>query len=213
MSRSQSGFHVRSGRGLFLLAFIVFLGTIVTVPKVKSQSAPVRESVAENALKLVRQGRDIFRFDTFGDEAFWGDTLKLHEAIEGAASGGVGPGLTPLTALTLGLKIDTDALPSNICEQLRHGNVNLNDPGVTVSLLRLNAVVGLTGIFDPGGALQSVGIQCAFCHSAVDNSNPELCAGAIQPNPGTGCVGHRLDGWANRDLNVGAIDRACPGSD
>src|SRR3954462_14217014 len=111
-SYSPSSSHVKSGRGLFLFAFIVFLGMIVTVPKVKSQSAPVRESVAENALKLVRQGRQSFRFDTFGDEAFWGDTLKLHQAIEGAASGGVGPGLTPLTALTLGLKIDTDALPS-----------------------------------------------------------------------------------------------------
>jgi hypothetical protein len=87
---------------------------------------------------------------------------------------------------------------------------NLNDPAVTVTLLKLNAVVGVTGFFGSTGALQSVGIQCAICHSTVDSSLPALCAGAIQPNPGTGCVGRRMDGWANRDLNIGAIIALAP---
>src|SRR5262249_50745666 len=116
----------------------------------------------------------------------------------------------PKSALSVGLKIDSDALPSNLLEQIKHGRVNLDDPAVTLALLKLNAVVGLTGFFSPSGSLQSLGIQCALCHSTVDNSLPTLCAGAIQPNPGTGCIGHRLDGWANRDLNVGAIVALAP---
>ena len=103
-----------------------------------------------------------------------------------------------------------DALPANLLEQLQHGMVNLNDPAVTVALLKLNSVVGVTGFFDSTGALKSIGIQCALCHSTVDNSQTALCAGVINPNPGTGCVGHRLDGWANRDLNVGAIVALVP---
>jgi hypothetical protein len=81
---------------------------------------------------------------------------------------------------------------------------------ITVALLKLNAVVGVTGVFDSTGALKSMGIQCALCHSTVDNSQPTLCLGVIQPNPGTGCVGHRLDGWPNRDLNIGAIIALAP---
>ncbi len=168
------------------------------------------DATADNAVSLVSQGRQVFRFDTFGDQAFWGDTLKLHQAIEGAGLGGVGPGFSPTTALAVGLKVDSDALPSNLVQQLRLGRVNLSDPSVTVALLKLNAVVGVTGIFNGSGRLQSIGIQCALCHSTVDNSMPALCAGAIQPNPGTGCVGHRLDGWSNRDLNIGAIVGLAP---
>jgi hypothetical protein len=138
-----------------------------------------------------------------------GDTLKLHQAIAGAAQGGVGPGVSPTTALTVGLKIDIDALPGNVLSAIEHGRVNLNDPALTLQLLQLNAVVGLTGSFS-GQQPQSVGIQCAFCHSTVDNSNPELCFGTVTPNPGTGCIGHRLDGWSNRDLNVGAIVALAP---
>jgi hypothetical protein len=191
----------------FLVAAIVFFGLMT--PHIRSQSNN-RDATAANAAMLVTQGRQIFRFDTFGDEAFWGDTLKLHQAIEGGGLGGVGPGVSPKLALTVGLKIDSDALPDNLLEQLKHGSVNLNDPAVTVQLLKLNAVVGITGKFDSGGALQSMGIQCALCHSTVDNSQPALCAGLVQPNPGTGCIGHRLDGWANRDLNVGGIIALAP---
>jgi hypothetical protein len=163
-----------------------------------------------NAAAKTTKGRQIFRFDTFGDETFWGNTLKLHQAIEGAAHGGVGPGVSPKSALAAGLKVDIDALPSNVREQLLRGAVNLDDPATTLLLLKANAVVGVTGIFKSTGTLQSMGIQCALCHSTVDNSLPNLCAGAIQPNSGTGCVGHRMDGWANRDLNVGAIVALAP---
>jgi hypothetical protein len=168
------------------------------------------DAVANHALTKVDNGRQTFRFDTFGDEAFWGDTLKLHQAIEGAAHGGVGPGVSPATALAVGMKVDIDALPGNVREQLEHGRLNLNDPATTLALLKLNAVLGVTGRFNTNGTLKSVGIQCAFCHSTVDDSTPALCFGAIAPSPGTGCIGHRLDGWANRDLNVGAIIALAP---
>ena len=166
--------------------------------------------VVQNAVAKVEQGEQTFRFDTFGDQSFWGDTLKLHQAIEGAGLGGVGPGVSPKTALAVGLKVDIDALPSNLVQQIEKGRVDLNDPAVTLALLKLNAVVGVTGFFNDSGSLKSVGIQCALCHSTVDNSHPVLCAGQVTPNPGTGCIGHRLDGWANRDLNVGAIIALAP---
>src|SRR5688572_8362129 len=121
--------------------------------------------ILANARHRIEEGRQIFRFDTFGDEAFWGDTLKLHLAIAGAKLGGVGPGLSPKAALSVGLKVDIAALPQNIVADLKSGNLDLNDPAVTVALLRLNAVVGLTGFFDNVGSLQSIGIQCALCHS------------------------------------------------
>lgn len=153
--------------------------------------------IERHAQQTLAEGRDIFRFDTFGDEAFWGDTLKLHEAIKGKALGGVGAGVSPKTALAVGLKVDADALPAKLVGDLKHGRVNLDDPAVTVELLRLNAVIGVTGFFDARRDLTSIGIQCAFCHTAVDNS--------LAPG-----IGHRLDGWANRDLNVGAIINLSP---
>jgi hypothetical protein len=146
---------------------------------------------------LLRRGQQVFRFDTFGDEAFWGDTLHLHQAIEGSGFGGVGAGVSPKTALAVGLKVDVDALPGALQRELLAGQVNLDDPAVTLTLLKLNAVVGLTGTFRSGLTLQSIGIQCALCHSTVDNS--------LAPG-----IGHRLDGWANRDLNVGAIVSLAP---
>jgi cytochrome c5 len=146
---------------------------------------------------MLKDGQQTFRFDTFGDEAWWGDTLRLHEAIEGVKFGGIGPGISPATALSLGLKVDLDAMPASLVQQIKMGEVNLNDPAVTLALLQLNAVVGVTGHFNPNGSLKSVGIQCALCHSTVDN--------ALAPG-----IGHRLDGWANRDLNVGAIIAAAP---
>jgi hypothetical protein len=174
------------------------------------RAAGARQGTLKNAAAKIERGRQVFRFDTFGDEAFWGGTLKLHQAIEGARLGGVGPGVSPATALAVGLKIDVRALPERLRDRLERGAVDLNDPAVTVALLKLKAVVGVTGVFDSAGTLQSMGIQCAFCHSTVDDSLPALCFGAITPNPGTGCVGRRLDGWANRDLNVGAIVALAP---
>ena len=154
------------------------------------------EVIERNAQELLAEGQQTFRFDTFGDQAFWGDSLKLHQAIAGAKLGGVGPGVSPRTALAVGLKVDSDALPRSVVQGIREGRVDLNDPATTLTLLRLNAVVGLTGFFDREG-IRSIGIQCALCHSTVDDSFA----------PG---IGRRLDGWANRDLNVGAIVALSP---
>ncbi|NJD54535.1 MAG: hypothetical protein FIB07_16950 [Candidatus Methanoperedens sp.] len=156
-----------------------------------------KDPIFANANRMVREGRQIFRFDTFGDEAFWGDTLKIHQAIAGEANGGVGPGVSPKTALDVGLKVDVDALPRDLVEDLEKGNVNLDDPATTLALIKLNAVVGINGSFDNDGKLTTVGITCAVCHSTVDDSFA----------PG---IGRRLDGWANHDLNVGAIVNLSP---
>src|SRR5436309_131910 len=153
--------------------------------------------IRKNAGELVEQGRQIFRFDTFGDEEFWGNTLKLHRAIAGSRFGGIGPGVSPLTALAVGLKVDSEALPADLVESIRRGRLDLADPANTLALLRLNSVVGVTGFFNPQGMIQSIGIQCALCHSTVDDS--------LAPG-----IGRRLDGWANRDLNVGAIVALAP---
>jgi mono/diheme cytochrome c family protein len=147
--------------------------------------------------RMVEEGRRIFRFDTFGSEAFFGDALQLHKAIAGAKNGGVGGGVSPKTALAVGLKVDAEALPAALVAQIKAGKVNLDDPATTLALLKLNAVVGVTGKFDDSGRIQTLGTQCAFCHSTVDDSFA----------PG---IGKRLDGWANRDLNVGAIVSLAP---
>ena len=153
-------------------------------------------AIETNVDEMVEEGRQIFRFDTFGSEDFWGDQLRLHEAIAGEDGGGVGPGLSPRVALELGLKVDVDALPPEVVTALEQGEVDLEDPGVTLTLLQADAVVGVKGFFT-GDQLTSVGIMCSFCHSTVDNS---LTQG----------IGGRLDGWANRDLNVGAIVALAP---
>lgn len=103
------------------------------------------------ALGMVERGRNTFRYDTFGDQEFWGGTLQIHNAIKGQKLGGVGPGVDPATALAVGLKIDEDALPSSVIRALKAGKVNLKDPATTVTLLQLNAVIGLTGFFDHSG--------------------------------------------------------------
>ena len=152
------------------------------------RGAPFDRVIKENARTQVEEGRQIFRFDTFGDEEFWGSMLRLHEAIQT---------VSPRTALAVGLKVDVDALPGALKSDLRHGRVDLDDPANTVALLKLNAVVGVTGFFNETGHLRSMGIQCALCHSTVD--------GSFAPG-----IGQRLDGWAPRDLNVGAIIALAP---
>ena len=154
-------------------------------------------STERHALRQVHEGRNTFRYSTFGDEAFWGDGIGLHLALAGAANGGVGPGVSPRTALAVGLKVDSTALPRSIQRGIARGTINLDDPAVTLQLLKLDAVVGVTGFFDDQGKITSMGIQCALCHSTVDDSFA----------PG---IGHRRDGWANRDLNVGAIIALAP---
>ena len=163
----------------------------------RRDSGSFDERIVEHATDLLQRGRRIFRFDTFGDEVFWGGTLRLHEAIEGERLGGVGPGLSPAAALSLGLKIDAEALSPAVIQALRHGRIDLQDPSVTVAAIDAGAVVGVSGRRDPSGGLATVGIQCSLCHSTVDDS---VARG----------VGRRLDGWPNRDLNVGAVVALAP---
>lgn len=141
---------------------------------------------------LVAQGKPIFRFATFGDETFWTDTLRLHEVVQSAVS--------PALALQVGLKVDADTLPQAVKDALAAGQVDLNSPASTVTLLKLGAVVGLRGDVQTVGerdTLVRLGITCALCHSTVDNSFA----------PG---IGKRLDGYPNRDLNPGAIVALSP---
>jgi hypothetical protein len=157
--------------------------------------------IRDHAADLMDAGRNTFRNDTFGSEGFFG-AIGLHRALEGTHFGGVKTdlgldGVSPATALAVGLKVDAEALPQAVKDALAAGQVNLNDPGVTLTLLKLNAVVGVEGSFNADGSLKSVGITCALCHSTVDNSF-------------TNGIGKRLDGVPNRDLNVGLIVSLAP---
>jgi hypothetical protein len=154
----------------------------------------------QHARTMLEEGKKTFRYDTFGSEAFWGDALQLHKAIAGEKNGGVGPGVSPKAALSVGLKVDADALPNALKKQIAAGKVNLDDPATTIALLKLNAVVGVTAFANPDGSVRSMGIQCAFCHSTVDNSFA----------PG---IGHRLDGWASHQAACQCRARtSCPPS-
>lgn len=153
--------------------------------------------ISGNAQRMMEEGKRIFRFDTFGDEVFWTDKLKLNRAIAGAKLGGVGPGVSPKTALSVGLKVDMDALPADLVAKVKRGEVNMDDPATTLALIKLNAVLGVQGTFNGDGSLKAVGLSCAVCHSTVDD--------AFAPG-----IGHRLDGWPNRDLNTGAIISLAP---
>lgn len=188
-SRATSWFGVSSVCGIAVL--LLNLHCVPSAPP----TSPT--PVAGHAAQMLREGQDTFRFDTFGSEVFWGDGLKLHQAIAGSANGGVGPGVSPNMALELGLKVDSDRLAATVLEALQSGTLDLNNPTTTVDLLRADAVVGVRAFFDQQGTIQSIGICCSLCHSTVDN----LVA------PG---IGRRLDGWANRDLNVGAIVASAP---
>jgi mono/diheme cytochrome c family protein len=151
-------------------------------------------AIAANAA-LVAQGKQIFRFDTFGDETKWTDTLRMHEVIAAAVD--------PTTALSVGLKVDAEALPAAVVQGIQNGSISLTSPDTTIALLKLNAVVGLQGTVETIGGkdtLTHVGITCALCHSTVDNSFA----------PG---IGKRLDGWPNLDLNPGAIIALSPALD
>ena len=170
-------------------------------PAALAQQAPERSfehKIETNAKEMLKEGKHIFRYDTFGSEDFWGGKLRLHEAIAGTAHGGVGPGLTARQALQLGLKVDLGALPKILVEAIRGRSVDLDKVDTTLELLRANAVVGVTGFFDKSTKrMTSIGIQCALCHSTVDDS---LMKG----------IGRRLDGWPNRDLDVGKIVASAP---
>ena len=137
------------------------------------------------------QGQTIFRYDTFGDEQLWTNVLRMHEVIQH---------VDPATALSVGLKVDVDALSPSVLGALRTGALDVHSPAATIELLRLNAVVGVKGTVSDTGQLTTIGVTCALCHSTVDDS--------LAPG-----IGRRLDGWANRDLNVGAIAALSPALD
>jgi len=172
------------------------LGTLIASATETTQKSFDAES-AGYAQTMLEEGKRTFRYETFGSEAFWGDALQLHKAIAGEKNGGIGPGVSPKTALSVGLKVDADALPDALKKQIFAAKVELDDPATTIALVKLNAVVGVTAFANPDGSVKSIGIQCAFCHSTVDDSFA----------PG---IGKRLDGWPNRDLNVAAIVSLAP---
>jgi hypothetical protein len=182
--------------GTTLLIAVGWLGKVSAQSESAAATATFDDQIRANARSALTAGRKTFRFDTFGDEDFWGGTLHLERALEGERLGGEGGGLTPQAALDLGLKVDVNALPSQVIGALQQNAINLHDPAVTVALIKLNAVVGVQGFFK-GNHLESVGITCALCHSTVDNS---LTFG----------IGRRLDGWANRDLDVGRVIALAP---
>ncbi|HEY8687839.1 MAG TPA: hypothetical protein VIM07_01290 [Chitinophagaceae bacterium] len=171
--------------------------TTSTNSQPKKTTGEKDDPTMDNANKMLAEGRQTFRFETFGDEAYWSTSLQLDKAIAGEKNGGVGAGLSPKAALAAGLKVDMDVIPANVAADIKAGKVNLDDPAVTLTLLQLNAVVGVKGTFDNNKKLTAIGITCASCHSTVDD--------AFLPG-----IGHRLDGWANRDLNVGAIISMAP---
>jgi hypothetical protein len=179
---------------LVMVMFIFFIqcSKILEKPTSDLSDHNKKNPLGEHNRSQVSDGKEIFRFDTFGDEDFWSGLLHIDKAIAGTSNGGFGAGVSPKTALAVGLKVDADALPPEVVAGIQSGAINLDDPATTIALLKLNAVLGVKGNFSSEGTLQSIGITCASCHSTVDNSFA----------PG---IGKRLDGWPNRDLNVGAI--------
>ena len=147
-------------------------------------ATPDRAATDETSADLVAEGQRVFRFDTFGDEQLWTDTLRLHEVVE--------KNVDPTTALEVGLKVDADVLPPGILDK-----VDLKSPATTVALLKMNAVVGIQATVDSNDHIVRLGVTCALCHSTVDDS--------VMPG-----IGRRKDGWPNRDLNVGAIIALSP---
>lgn len=170
-----------TGAGALLLLALSPLAPASEPAKASRPALP--DPIAANAERMLDEGRQTFRYDTFGDQVFWSRTLKIHEALKT---------VSPRTALAVGLKVDAEAVPPGLL-----ASADLDDPATTAALLRRNAVIGLRGYFDPDGTLRAAGITCALCHSTVDDSAA----------PG---IGKRLDGWANRDLNVGAIINLAP---
>ena len=181
----------RSMRIAWAVGALVFAGVFSATLRTTASPLNLQSSLPSAQRAKPIDGQATFRFDTFGDEQLWTNVLRMHEAI---------PSVSPATALAVGLKVDVDALPADVIAALRAGQVDLTNPAVTMSLLRLNAVVGVIGKVDDTGHLISLGITCALCHSTVDNS---FALG----------IGRRLDGWPNRDLNVGVILGLSPALD
>jgi len=178
----------RAASLVVLTALALILVELALTSAVERSPSNFLGDAEQHAQQLLGQGRQIFRFDSFGDETFWSDQLGLNQVVASAS---------PREALSLGLKVDSDALTRTVLEDITHGRVNLDDPSVTVQLVKDNAVLGVVGSFNADGSLRSIGLSCALCHSTVDNS---VTVG----------VGKRIDGLANRDLNVGAIVASVP---
>ena len=171
---------------------VMALGVVAVAAALLNACGGDSDNSAAEQAALVAQGQQIFRFDTFGDETQWTDTLRMHEVIRTAVD--------PMTALSVGLKVDAQALPAAIVAGIQNGSVDLKSPATTVALLKLDAVVGLKGTVETingKDVLTRIGVTCALCHSTVDNSFA----------PG---IGKRLDGWPNRELNPGAIIALSP---
>ncbi|HEY1201257.1 MAG TPA: hypothetical protein VGE79_09765, partial [Niastella sp.] len=165
-----------------------------TSTDISGQPDDFNDAIERNSKELFEKGKAVFRFETFGDEVFWTDQLQLHKAIADSKHGGTGKGLSPKEALAAGLKVDLAILPKGLRNQIREGKF-LDDPWITLRLIRLNAVLGVVGKFDDDGNLKSIGLTCASCHSTVEHHSG---------------IGKRLDGWPNRDLNVGALISMSP---
>jgi cytochrome c5 len=165
-----------------LAAALAGCGTTSTMSSAATPGATADPTPASPA--TIAEGQRIFRFDTFGDEQFWTDTLRLHEVVEKQVD--------PTTALKVGLKVDAEVLPPGILQK-----VDLKSPATTVALLKMNAVIGVQATVDSNNHITRLGVTCALCHSTVDNS--------VMPG-----IGRRMDGWANRDLNAGAIVALSP---
>ncbi len=205
---TRKGRDTKDGDGKVVMIKVLLLAVSLTVAlgyladrsgaqRSDQKSQGFDRQISENAQQMMEQGKQIFRYDTFGDEVYWSDKLKLHHAIQGSKFGGVGPGVSPKTALSVGLKVDMDALPAELVEKIKKGEVNLDEPATTLALIKLDSVLGVKGTFNADGSLKAVGLSCAVCHSTVDD--------AFAPG-----IGHRLDGWSNQDLNVGAIVSLSP---
>jgi hypothetical protein len=184
-----------------LSASLLALVLIQCNTKAKTRSKPDESgnsdawsaSINDYAKDMLKKGQAVFRYETFGDEIFWTDKLQLHKALVDEKHGGIGKGLTPKEALAAGIKVNLKLLPEFLKQKIKEGKF-LDDPLVTLELLRLNAVVGVVAKFEDN-KIKSVGLTCASCHSTVDSESG---------------IGNPLDGWPNRDLNVGAIISMAP---
>ena len=169
---------------VIVVATLAIIGSSVAQALTPVESKQKATSEASGTAQLVAEGLRVFRYDTFGDEQLWTDKLRLHEVIEKSVD--------PTTALSVGLKVDADVLPAGILK-----TVDLKSPATTVALLKMNAIVGIQATVDADNHITALGVTCALCHSTVDD--------AVMPG-----IGHRRDGWPNRDLNVGAIIALSP---
>ncbi|MDQ3516854.1 MAG: hypothetical protein M3466_00430 [Gemmatimonadota bacterium] len=143
-------------------------------------------------------GREVFRFETFGNERFFTDALRLPAGMVAAA-------VTPRQLLALGVSIDIEAVPAAIRALLTSAPASvLDDPAMTIALINANSAVGLPikdsngdGVLDVTRG-DKVGSSCALCHSPA-------AEGAVFSVPGGGSIGRRQDGLASHNLNFGRL--------